>query len=44
MIKKILAGLGIDSVKVNFEINNDVVELGGTVSGKVYVSGGAVDQ
>lgn len=44
MIKKFLAGLGIDSAKVNFEINYDVVELGGTVSGKVYVSGGAVDQ
>ena len=44
MIKKILAGLGIDGLKVNFEIDNDVVELGGIVSGKVYVSGGVVDQ
>ena len=44
MFKKFLAGLGIDGAKVNFEIDNNVVELGGVVSGKVYVSGGAVDQ
>lgn len=44
MLKKFLAGLGIDGAKVNFEMDNDVVELGGVVSGKVYVSGGAVDQ
>lgn len=44
MFKKILAGLGIDGAKVNFEIDSDVVELGGVVSGKVYVAGGAIDQ
>lgn len=44
MFKKFLAGLGIDGVKVNFEIENNVIELGGLVSGKVFVSGGAVDQ
>ena len=42
MIKKFLAGLGIDGSKVNFEIDKAVVELGGVVSGKVYVSGGAL--
>jgi len=44
MLKKILAGLGINGVKVNFEIDNDVVELGGIVRGTVYVSGGEIDQ
>ncbi len=44
MFKKILAGLGIDGSKVNFEIDNDSVEVGGVVSGKVYVSGGSIDQ
>jgi len=44
MLKKILAGLGIDGAKVNFVIDNVVVELGGVVSGKVYVCGGSVDQ
>ncbi|KGK88393.1 sporulation protein [Desulfosporosinus sp. HMP52] len=44
MFKKILAGLGIDGAKVNFQLDNNVVELGGIVSGKVYVSGGAIDQ
>lgn len=44
MFKKILAGLGIDGAKVNFEIDNNVVELGGVVSGRVYVSSGSVDQ
>ena len=44
MFKKILAGLGIDGAKVNFVIENNGVELGGVVSGNVYVSGGSVDQ
>lgn len=44
MFKKILAGLGIDGANVNFVIDNDVVELGGVVSGNVYVSGGSTDQ
>lgn len=44
MFKKILAGLGINGAKVNFVIDNDVVELGGLVGGKVYVSGGEIDQ
>ncbi|MBC2725428.1 sporulation protein [Desulfosporosinus sp.] len=44
MLKKFLAGLGIDGAKVNFVIDNEVVELGGVVSGNVYVSGGGVDQ
>jgi len=44
MLKKILAGLGINGAKVNFEIDNDVTELGGIVRGRVYVSGGEIDQ
>lgn len=44
MLKKILAGLGINGAKVNFEINHGVVELGGIVQGNIYVSGGETDQ
>ena len=40
----LLAGLGINGAKVNFEIDNDVTELGGLVRGRVYVSGGEIDQ
>lgn len=44
MLKKILAGLGINGAKVNFEIDHAIAELGGIVRGNIYVSGGETDQ
>ena len=44
MFKKLLAGLGIDGAKVDFFVNQQQVELGGVIEGKVLVRGGAVDQ
>lgn len=44
MLKKILAGLGINGAKVNFEIDHAIAELGGIVRGNICVSGGETDQ
>ncbi|MTI79538.1 MAG: sporulation protein [Firmicutes bacterium] len=44
MFKNILAGLGIDSAKVDLQLEQDHIELGGIVKGKVIFKGGAVDQ
>ena len=44
MLKRFLAGLGIDSAKVNLEIDRERVRLGESISGRVIVKGGMVEQ
>lgn len=43
-MKKFLVGMGIGSARVDFEIPQPRVELGGTLSGTVKIYGGSVDQ
>jgi len=44
LFKKLLAGIGIGAASIDFEISQPSVQIGGTVSGMVKITGGAVDQ
>lgn len=44
MFKKLLATVGIGSAKVNLELTNPKVEIGGTLEGVVKIKGGSVEQ
>ncbi|WP_242653731.1 sporulation protein [Thermincola potens] len=44
MLKKLLASVGIGSAKVDLEIPNPQVELGGILEGVVKIKGGSVEQ
>lgn len=42
--KKMLASVGIGSAQINTELDADEVQLGGEISGTIYVEGGQTDQ
>lgn len=44
MFKKLLVGMGIGAAKVDFEIHQHRVEVGGIISGTVRICGGSIDQ
>lgn len=44
MFQKILASIGIGSAKVNLELQNSQIELGGTLQGVVKIEAGSVEQ
>lgn len=44
MFKKLMASIGIGSAKVNLEVVNPRVELGGTIEGVVHIKGGSLEQ
>lgn len=44
MLKELMANIGIGSAKVELEVANPQVEIGGTFQGTIQIKGGSVEQ
>lgn len=44
MLKKLLSRVGIGSAKIDLVLDKDVITMGETVTGKIFVTGGGVEQ